>query len=117
MSDEGSSPKTWTDIARDQESVEDPQAPLDIDLARWDPITISTRLLKISNALIKLYKSQAESQKRISELGGKRSGDVYSATRGSLYIVEGNIKSLEEKRDTLKELSFNKRQEFKNMRT
>jgi hypothetical protein len=113
MSDLTEGAKSWTDVAKEESMCEDPAEFLEIDLMRWSPDGVMVRLLKVTNALVQMHKEYSERQKEMNDLG-LRSGPQYRPLRGEQIILEGKIKSLERKADSLTSLKIHKMQEMKN---
>ena len=97
-----------------ESNMEGPFDVLDIDPALYTPGVINFRMLKITNALMDLYRQRGENQKHITELR-KRSGDDYVKVRGEQYVVEDKIRALETKYETLKSMNYNHNAEMKHL--
>jgi hypothetical protein len=103
---------TYADLAKQAQLFEDPMELLEVDPLRWDPDGTQSRMEKITNVLLDLFRQQGDLQSQITKLG-VRSGDDYKNARSTLYLVEAKIAQLEKKFDTLKNRSYTKRQEWK----
>jgi hypothetical protein len=103
---------TYADLAKQAALFEDPMELLEVDPIRWDPDGTQSRMERITNALLDLFRQQGELQAKITNLG-VRSGDDYKNARSTLYTVESKIAQFEKKFDTLKNRSYTKRQEWK----
>lgn len=102
---------TWEQLLA-LEEVESPFDRLIVDPIRWSPDAIERRLLKITNSLVMLRQEYSEQQSEITLLG-TRKGDDYLKKRAGQIVIEQKIESLEDKRDVLRELMWNKRNEWK----
>jgi hypothetical protein len=107
-----SEPKTWADLAEKAKLVEEPFEVLEVDPARWDPVGTQSRMEKVTNALLDLYRQQGENKKTLTELG-VRSGDEYKAVHGAQLVIDSKIKALEKKHETLTGRAILKNQEYK----
>jgi uncharacterized protein (DUF3084 family) len=106
-------PKTWKDLAEQERLTEEPYAPLEVDVDRWNVKAVLIRLGKVTNSLVKAHEEMARLRKAIHKLGVK-SGDAYKTLFEQKIQLEEQIHSLEDKKDYLMELSYHKRQEMKN---
>lgn len=103
---------TYRDLADQAKLFEDPYTDLlEVDPIRWNPVGTQSRMERISNTLSDLYRQQGELQSTIARVG-RSGGDEYKNARTDLYIVEGKIKALEKRWDTLKNRGYTKKQEW-----
>jgi hypothetical protein len=103
---------TYADLAEQAKLIEDPQELLEVDPVRWDPLGTQSRMEKIANALLDLFRQQGDLQARISTLG-VRSGDDYKGARSDLYVIEAKISAFEKKYDALKNRCYTKSREWR----
>ena len=102
---------TWDQLLAAEE-VEPPFDRLFVDPIRWNPDAIERRLLKITNSLMMFRQEYAEKQGGVIKLG-VRTGDEYKKVRPEVILLEEQIEALKDKRDVLRELMWNKRNERK----
>ena len=110
-----SEPRTWADLAEKDRLIEDPFSILEVDPVRWDPDATQSRMEKIANALMDLYRQHGENQKQITLLG-TRKAKGYPELRSAQILIESKINALERKHDILRSRSILKGQEFRSAR-
>jgi len=104
---------TWEQLTA-LEEVEQPFDRLWVDPIRWNPDAIERRLLKITNSLMVFRQEFGEKQGIVTKLG-VRSGDEYKTLRADVIMLEEKIDALRDKRDVLREIMWNKRNERKEL--
>lgn len=104
---------TWEQLMA-LEEVEQPFDRLWVDPIRWNPDAIERRLLKITNSLMVFRQEYAKKQGIVTKLG-VRTGDEYKGLRSEVIMLEEKIEALRDKRDVLRELMWNKRNEHKEL--